>query len=140
MLHDEPFEEFNPPAPQESDDYTPRENYGHSCIVKVREFRADVATVNGSADAVYADVYDLQLGSVARNVMLMGGAFVDAFKPYVGKGPLVIEWEKRTSRAGRPYAAPKPATPDAIVKAKAVMAAGDPFVETLSTIDAEPPF
>lgn len=133
------FEEFVAPTPGESDDYKPRDNYGHACIVKVTEFRSQVQTVNGNADAVFADLYDLTDSQVYHNVMLMGGAFVDAFKPYVGKGPVVVIWQKQESKAGRPYAVPVAATPFQMDAAADVYAKGDPFV-TLSTIDAEPPF
>lgn len=134
------FEEFVPPANAESDDYHPRDNYGHGCIVKVTEFKAQIQTKNGNADAVFADLYDLTDSQVYRNVMLMGGAFVDAFKPYVGKGPVVVVWEKRESKAGRVYAVPAPAGEQQKSAATAVMASGDPFVQAIQTIDAEPPF
>lgn len=134
------FEEYVPPVSEDSDDYKPRDHYGNACIVKVREFKANITTVNGPADAVYADLYDLTLNEVFRNVMLMGGAFVDGLKPYIGKGPLVVSWSRKTSTANRPYAMPQPATQAEIDAAKAVMANGDPFAPAVGTIDAEPPF
>lgn len=136
------FETYEEPARQDSDDYTPRDNYGNACVLQVLELRRQVQTVNGAADAIFADVYDLTLGKLARNVMLMGGAFVDGLKPYVGKGPVVIFWQKRESKAGRPYAVPAAATPDMIEKATALFAQGNPFLQTFAegVDDAEAPF
>lgn len=133
------FEEFIPPTPADSDDYKPRDNFGHLAIVKPTEHRDEVQTVNGPASAVFADIHDIDDGQTYRNVMLMGGAFVDAFKPYLGK-LIVVTWQKATSRAGRPYAIPTAATPEQIQRATAVMAKGDPFVSAVTTIDAERPF
>lgn len=134
------FETYEEPTPAESDDYKPRDHYGHAAIVKVNEFRTAVPTVNGPADAVYADIHDLTLGQTFRNVMLMGGAFTDAFARYVGKGPLVIVWEKKLSASNRPYAIVKAANAEQIKAAADVYAKGDPFAPAVGTIDAEPPF
>lgn len=134
------FEQYEEPTATESDDYKPRDNYGHAAIVKVLEHRAEMQTVNGPASAVFADIYDLTLGQTFRNVMLMGGAFVDAFTRYVGKGPLVVVWEKKLSSANRPYAVVKAANAEQIKQAADVYAKGDPFAPTVRTIDAEPPF
>lgn len=133
------FDDFVPPTNEDSDDYKPRDHYGNACIVKVREHKAGIATVNGEADAIFADIHDMNESATYRNVMLMGGAFVDAFKPYLGK-LLVIAWEKKTSTANRPYAVPRVATIEEIKLAEAVVAKSDPFAETVHTIDAEPPF
>lgn len=134
------FETYEEPTRAESDDYTPRDNYGNTAIVRVLELRNGVDTVNGPADAVYVDVYDVTLAKLARNVMLMGGAFVDGLKPYIGKGPVVVFWQKRESKAGRPYAVPAAATPEMIKAAEAVYAKGDPFLTTIADDDAEVPF
>lgn len=133
------FETYEEPARPESDDYKPKENYGNAAILRITEFRAQMVTVNGPADAVFADIYDLTLNQLFRNVMLMGGAFVDGLKPYLGKGPVVVFWQKRTSAANRPYAVPAAATPDMIKAAEAVYAQGDPFLQTVAD-DAEAPF
>lgn len=133
------FEEYVEPTRAESDDYKPRDHYGNSCILRVTEFKSNIATVNGAADAVYADIYDMTISQVFRGVMLMGGAFVDGLKPYIGKGPVVIYWRKQTSNAGRPYAVPAAADADMIAKATEVYAKGDPFLQTIDD-DAEAPF
>ncbi len=138
-MSDELIEEYVPPVSEDSDDYKPRDNYGNPCIVRVREFKAEITTVNGTADAMFADIHDLSLNQTFRNVMLMGGAFVDGLKPYLGK-LLVVSWEKKMSTANRPYAVPKAATPEQIALAKAVLAKGDPFAPAVATIESEPPF
>lgn len=134
------FETYEEPNQAESDAYKPRDNYGHACIVKVLELKTGISTVNGEADAIFADLHDLTDGQTYRNVMLMGGAFVDAFTRYVGKGPLVVVWEKKLSAANRPYAIVKAASAEQIKQAADVYAKGDPFAPAVGTIDAEPPF
>lgn len=120
------------------DDYKPRDNYGRVCIVKVNRHEPSVSTANGDSPAVFVDLVDLHQEQTYRNVMLMGGAFVDSLKGHVGGNPVVVQWDKRTSKAGREYAAPIPA--DTTAAAAYYAKHGDPFAQKFDTIDAEPPF
>lgn len=135
------FDEYVPPTPADSDEYKPAENYGRLVIVKVLEHKPSVVTPNSpnGAPAVIVNVCDVLSGSVYRNVLMMTGAIVDGFKPYVGK-LIVVTWDKATAANGRTYAKPMPATPDQVEQAKAVMQKGDPFAEKLDTLESEPPF
>lgn len=135
------FEEYVAPTPADSDDYKAAENYGRLVIVKVLEHKLGIVTPNSpnGAPGVIVNVCDVLSGGVYRNVLMMTGAIVDGFKPYVGK-LLVVTWDKRVATSGRPYPSPMAATPDQITQATAVMQKGDPFAEKIETIDSEPPF
>lgn len=138
------FETYVAPAMEDSDVYKPFENYGHACIVMVKEYKPSVVTPNSAdgAPAVIVDLVDMDAESVFRNVLMMTGAIVDGFKAHAGSGkPLVVSWEKRTSSSKRTYAAPAPATPEQLKAAgEWYTKNGDPFVAKFATIDAEPPF
>lgn len=136
------FASWTPAENTEGDTYKPRENYGHHAIVQVREYKPEIVTPNSpnGAPGVIVDVYDLNLKAVFRDVLMMTGAIVDTFKPHVGGGPLVVQWEKRVAKNGRDYPAPAKALDGAIVAAEAVYANGDPFAPTLGTIAEEAPF
>lgn len=142
------FETYVAPVMEDSDVYKPFENYGHACIVSVKEFKASVVTPNSpdGGPAVIVDLVDMDAkgdaeGQTFRNVLMMTGAIVDGFKTHVGHNPLVVSWGKRTSNAGRTYAAPEAATDEQLKAAEAWYAKhGDPFAQKFDTVDVEPPF
>jgi hypothetical protein len=130
------FETYEELTPEDITEYKPKHHYGNPCIVRVREIREGVETVNGPSDAVMVDLHDLKLGETFHNVLLFGGAFVDGFRRYIGKGPVVVYWKEAKSKAGRKYAVAAPATPEMIKYAERVYAKGDPF---LSKIEEDKP-
>lgn len=144
------FETYVPPVIEDSDEYKPRENYGHAVIVCVKEYKASVVTSNSpeGGPAVIVDVVDMDAkgdageGGVYRNVLMMTGSIVDGFKAHAGTGkPLVVSWTKRVAASGRPYAVPEPATAGQLKAAEAWYAKhGDPFAQKFETVDIEPPF
>lgn len=138
------FDTYIPPVMEDSDEYKPRENYGHAVIVSVKEFKPSIITPNSpeGGPGVIVDVVDMDNDKVYRTVLMMTGAIVDGFKTRVGSGkPIVVSWGKRTSKSGRTYAAPEAATPEQLTKAGAWYAKnGDPFAAKFDTVDAEPPF
>lgn len=137
------FGTYEEPAQVEGDTYKPRENYGHSAIVRVSEYKESVVTSNSpkGAPAVIIDVYDLNNKRAYLDVLIMTGALVDGFKPHVDGHPIVIKWEKAVAGNGRDYAKAVPAVAAAIEAAKAVYATGDPFSGSIqAVIDEEMPF
>ncbi len=145
------FDQYVAPALEDSDEYKPHEHIGATVIVKVKEFKPSVVTPNTpeGGPAVIVDLVDLDLSAVFRNVLWMGGSFVDGLRDlapggakYTGR-PLVIGIESRTSKAsGRKYGAPAAAEPGQLAKATAYYQAnGDPFVQQFATVAKdEPPF
>lgn len=139
------FDTYTPPVMEDSDEYKPFNNYGHACVVMVKEFKPLVVTPNSpnGAPAVIVDLVDMNNDEVYRNVLMMTGAIVDGLKTRVGTGkPIVVSWGKRTSTSGRTYAAPEAATPEQLTAAGAWYAKnGDPFAAKFDTVDeATPPF
>lgn len=111
-------------------DYKPRDHYGNSAIVHVREYRPEMQTVNGVGRAVICDVHDLNMKETHLGVLMMTGSLVDAFEPHVGKAPVVVRWEKRTANNGRPYATAVPAVEAALTAAEDLYSKhGDPFIK-----------
>ena len=133
------FASWKPAEYTEGDVYKPGEHYGHSAIVKVREYKPVVVTSNSpnGAPAVIVDVHDLNDKHTYRDVLMMTGAIVDTFKAHAGGPPLVVQWEKAIAKNGRDYARPIPASERAIAAAEATYANGDPFAPTLGTITEE---
>ena len=132
------FETFVPPAIEDGDQYSPKDHIGTPVIVKVRERKEGIVTPNNAVGGpgVIVDLVDLKDGNVYRNVLWMGGAFVDALTQYIGTGPVVLEIESRTSKAGRAYAAPKAADDAQIKLAESYYTSkGDPFAQTFATVD-----
>ena len=123
-------------------DYRPRDHYGNSAIVHVREYRPEMETVNGVGRAVICDVHDLNLKETHLGVLMMTGSLVDAFKPHVGKEPVVVRWEQRTSQKGRTYATAVPAVQAAVNAADDLYSKhGDPFLKAdTGDATAEAPF
>jgi hypothetical protein len=139
------FGTYEEPAQAAGDTYKPRDNYGHSAIVRVTEHKPSVVTPNSpnGAPAVIVDVYDLNLKQTFRDVLLMTGSLVDAFKPHVAKPPIVVRWEKTVAANGRDYARAVPAVEAAVEAAKNVYATGDPFLtlgELGNAAEEEAPF
>lgn len=143
------FDTYVPPVFEESDEYKPRDNYGHACIVMVKEYKPSIITPNSpeGGPGVIVDLVDMDApgdaeGQTYRGVLMMTGAIVDGFKTRAGTGkPIVVSWGKRTSKTGRTYAAPEAATDTQIKQAEAWYAKnGDPFAAKFDTVDAEPPF
>jgi hypothetical protein len=135
------FETFVPPVLTEGDTFKPHEHIGAALIVKVLERKNGVVTPNTpeGGPAVIVDLVDLTDGNVYRDVLWMGGSFVDALTPYVGKGPVVIGVESRVGKSGRAYAAPLTATPANIELAQSFYTKkGDPFVQAFATTEAAP--
>jgi hypothetical protein len=132
------FGTYEEPVKAEGDSYKTRDNYGHSAIVRVTEYKQSVVTPNSpnGAPAVIVDVYDLNNKAAYRDVLLMTGSLVDAFKTHVAKSPIVIRWEKTVAANGRDYARAVPAVEAAVQAAQAVYANGDPFL-TLDTIGGD---
>lgn len=143
------FDTYVPPVMEDSDVYKPFENYGHACIVMVKEHKPSVVTPNSpnGAPAVIVDLVDMDgpgggEEQIYRSVLMMTGAIVDGFKSRVGTDkPIVVSWGKRTSGSGRTYAAPDAATVAQIKQAEAWYATnGDPFAVKFETVSAEVPF
>lgn len=138
------FDTYVPPVMEDSDVYKPFENYGHACIVLVKEYKPAIVTPNSpnGGPGVIVDLVDMDNEQVYVNVLCMSGAIVDGFKARAGTGkPIVVSWGKRTSGSGRTYAAPDAATPEQLKAAEAWYAKnGDPFVAKFDTVDATPPF
>lgn len=133
------FETFVPPAIEDGDQYSPKDHIGTPVIVKVRERKEGIVTSNSpqGGPGVIVDLVDLKDGNVYRNVLWMGGAFVDALTQYIGKGPVVLEIESRKSAtSGRNYTAPKAADDAQIKLAESYYTSkGDPFAQTFATVD-----
>lgn len=136
-----PFETFVAPEIEDGDTFKPHEHIGAVVIVKARERKNGVVTPNTpdpGGPAVIVDLVDLTDGQKYLNVLWMGGAFVDALTPYVGKGPVVLEIESRTGKSGRAYGAPKAASDAQIQLATQYYTAkGDPFAQTFATVITE---
>lgn len=150
------FDQYVVPEQVDGDTFKPHENIGHTLIVKVTEFKPSVVTPNtpDGGPAVIVDLVDLDAGNgqaVFRQVLWMGGSFVDGLKnkapggsEYNGR-PVVIGLESRKSNSsGRSYAAPLPADPSALGRAAAYYQAnGDPFAQAFTTVEVpanSPPF
>lgn len=146
------FDEYTAPVMEDSDEYKPQDNIGATVIVKVKEFKTGVVTSNtpDGGPAVIVDLVDLGTNVIYRNVLWMGGSFVDGLKNlapgapgHTGR-PVVIGIESRTSKAsGRKYGAPVPAVPAQLTKATAYYQAnGDPFAPVFDTTPKadSPPF
>lgn len=141
------FEDFAPPAMEDSDEFKPKDNYDKPLVVKVKEHKTGIVTSNSpeGGPGVIVDLVDLSDGNVYRNVLWMGGAVVDGLKQYVGK-VLVIRFESRKSNSGRTYPAPITATSeDKELAAKFYSAKGDPFAPVFTEMaddkgDTAPPW
>lgn len=147
------FDPYIAPEITDGDTYKPHEHIGATVIVKIADYKPSVVTANtpDGGPAVIVDLVDLDLGTIYRDVLWMGGAFVDGMKNlapgqpgHTGR-PLVIGIESRKSKSGRMYGAPLPATPAQIAKAGAYYQAnGDPFAPQFATVpkddNSTPPF
>lgn len=146
------FDTFTPPVITDGDMFRPHENIGHTLIVKVLELKHGVVTPNTpqGGPAVIVDLVDLDspgAPAIYRDVLWMGGAFVDGLKELAPGGtkhtgrPVVIGIESRTGKSGRAYAAPVAADAPALGRAGAYYQAhGDPFAPTFDTTGDRPPF
>lgn len=144
------FADYTPPVNEEGDHYRARDNWNHTCIVMVRQYKEEIVTPNSpqGAPGVIVDLVDLDNDQTYRNVLMMTGAIVDGFKAHAGTGkPLVIWWKQARANNGRDYPSPMPATPDQIQRATAYYTKnGDPFAVELGTVTdtqtptVEPPY
>lgn len=141
------FEDFTPPALEDSDEYKPKENYDKPLLVKVRERKENIVTEftpDPGGPGVAVDLVDLTDGKIYRNTLWMGGAIVDGLTPYVGK-VLVIRFEAKKSNAGRKYPSPiKGTDEDKALARKYYDSKGDPFAPVFTDLepadDDKPPF
>ena len=126
------FGTFVPPAFEEGDTYSAKDHIGANIIVKVNEYKTGIVTPNSpdGGPGVIVDLVDLGDGKLYRNVLFMGGAFVDGLKDWVGKEPVVLTIVSKTGKSGRAYAAPE-AGPVALAQAYWA-AQGDPFMPTFN--------
>lgn len=142
------FADFTEPERSDEDRFVPKDNVGHVVVVKPLEHKTGVITDNSplGTDAIGAQVLDLDAPAgvaVYRDALIFGGAFVDAFRPFIGQ-TVVVKIASRKSKSGRNYTVPV-AVEDADKKrAEAEFAKGDPFAPELTTVasqtEAEPPF
>lgn len=140
------FEDFEPPALEDSDEYKPKENYDKPLLVKVRERKEGIVTEftpDPGGSGLIVDLVDLSDGKTYRNTLWMGGAIVDGLSPYLGK-VMVIRFEAKKSNAGRKYPSPtKGSDEDKALARRYYESKGDPFAPTFADLapdDDKPPF
>jgi hypothetical protein len=127
------------PAAGDGDQYSPKDHVGAVVLVKVRERKDGIVTSNSpnGGPGVIVDLVDLGDGNIYRDVLWMGGPFVDGLTPHVGLDPVVIRIGSQVGKSGRPYGTFTDA-PDMHETARSYYAAkGDPFAQTFAT--ATPP-
>lgn len=150
------FEEYVPPAFEDSDEFKPKDNVDKPLMVKVREFKTGIITEHSpeGGDGITVDLVDLSDGKIYRNVLWMGGAIVDGLKQHAGTPKVtVLRFERRKGKSGRTYPAPiKSTDEDKALARRYYEKKGDPFAPVFSdvaTADApatqhgwndEPPF
>lgn len=128
---------YTPPERTEGDSFKPSENVGHLLIVKVTNFKHIDSTIHKpeGGPAVIVDVCDLDAnGAVFRDVLWMNGAIVDSLKGYMGKTMCITFVWTKSPKSGREYVAVEPVTGEALARAQAHVAKGDPFAVALSSV------
>lgn len=113
---------------------------GHLLIVSPIEFKANIQTVNGPADAIEVNVVDLDTNEEHISLLWFNVALKNALKPLIG--------QKVLGRIGQGVAKPGKNPPwllndatgdaDAVAKANAYIAGALPKVAAPATAEAAP--
>ncbi|CAB4214996.1 hypothetical protein UFOVP1616_25 [uncultured Caudovirales phage] len=78
----------------------PADIAGHLLIISPTEYRTEIDTVNGKADAIACDLIDLSLGSEHENVLFFNIALRGALKPRIGQHVLA-RIDQGTAKPGK---------------------------------------
>lgn len=76
--------EFSSPATNEQGP-RPADLQGHLLVISPKDYRENISTVNGDADAISVDLIDLDSGQAHNDVLFFNIALRNALRPKIGQ-------------------------------------------------------